>query len=76
MIVLIRGDEIAFVLKTMGEDKFGFINYSKRDLSEAGKLYRENNLHRVGVLIDCGVSEDGEHELRILSKDTFDIEAE
>ena len=73
MIVLVRDDEIAFVLKTLGENKVGFIDYERREPSMAGKIYKENDLHHVGVLKDCGLDKDGKHKLQIVSNDTTDI---
>ena len=67
MIVLVRDEEIALVLKTLGEDKVAYFDYEKRELPMVGKIYKENDLHHVGIVRDCGVDKDGKHKLQIVS---------
>lgn len=69
MIVIVKEDEMAFVIKTFGNDKVGFIDFKKRNLTEAGKIFNEMNLDCFGILIDAGQSEDQRRKYRIMSHD-------
>ena len=74
MIVIIKEDEMAFVVKNIGNDKVAFWDYRKMPFSEAGKMFKEMGLRYFGVLLDCGESEDGRRRYKIMSKDNFILE--
>ena len=67
MIVIVRGDELAFVIKDMGNEKVAFIDFSKRDFHESGRIFRELELDYFGILIDCGEDINGKRKYRIMS---------
>lgn len=74
MIVIIKDDEMAFVVKNIGNDKVAFWDYQKIPFSEVGKMFKEMGLHYFGILIDCGENEDGRRRYKIMSKDKFIME--
>lgn len=73
MIVFVRDGELAYVVKNMGGDKVAYVDYHKAQYSEAGKFYKEMNVDFIGILIDCGKTEDNRCKFKILSKTLTDI---
>lgn len=71
MIVIVRDDELAFVVKDFDNKHVAFIDFAKRDYSEAGKVFRDLELEYFGILIDCGKDFKGKkgiRKYRILSR--------
>ncbi len=68
MVIIVRGDEIAYVVNAFGSKYIGAFNFSKRDFSEASEIFNDYELKYFGILVDCGEAPDGKRrQYKILS---------
>jgi len=68
MMVIIRGDEIAFVLNVYGEGKLGLIDFEKRDFTDAGMIYGTEGVEVYGILEEIGYDKkQGKFQYRVIS---------
>ncbi len=67
IIVIIKDDTYAVVIKETVDHESMYFDFCKRPISKIGELFRELNLNGYGILLDCGIAEDGRRKYKVIS---------